>query len=80
MGLSFHDEPSLVETVDSLQFAADYLNPIVGMGSLCEDGDLGTEPDHLNANLDVANISRERRDDDDDDGSDKIQMVARENY
>jgi hypothetical protein len=40
MGLSFHDEPSLVEAVDSLQFAADHPNSVasVGMGSLSEDG------------------------------------------
>jgi len=29
MRLSFHDEPSLVEAVGSLQFAADHPNPIV---------------------------------------------------
>jgi len=65
MGLSFHDGTSLVEAVESLQFAADHPNPIVGMGSLSEDGDLGMEPDDLNANFEMVNISQERRDDDD---------------
>ena len=75
MGLSFHDEPSLVEAVDSLQFGADNPNPIVGMGSLSEDRNLGIDPDDLNANLEMVNISQERRDN--DDGSDEIQMVDR---
>jgi hypothetical protein len=75
MGLSFHDEPSLVESVGSLRFAADHPNPIVGMGSLREDGNLGTEPDELNADLEMVNISQERRDD--DARSDEIQMVDR---
>jgi len=75
MGLSFYDEPSLVESVGSLQFAADHPNPIVGMGSLSEDGNLGIEPDNRNANLEMVNIGQERRDD--DEGSDEIQMVDR---
>jgi hypothetical protein len=75
MGLSFHDEPSLVETVDSLQFGADHPNPIVGMGSLGEDGDFGIEPDDLDTNLEMVNIGQGRRDD--DDRSDEIQMVDR---
>ena len=77
MGLSFQDEPSLVESVGSLQFAADHPNPNVGMarGSLSEDGNLGIELDDLNANMEVVNISQERTDN--DDGSDEIQMVVR---
>ena len=75
LGLSFHDEPSLVEAVSSLQFAADYPNSIVGMGSLNEDGNSGIEPDDLNANLEIVDISQERRDN--DDGSDEIQMIDR---
>jgi len=48
------------------------------MGSLSEDGDLGMEPDDLNADLEMGNISQERRlRRDDDDGSDEIQMVDR---
>jgi hypothetical protein len=74
MGLSFHDEPSLVDTVDSLHFAADHPNPIVGMESLSEDGSLGIEPDDLNADLEMVNISQDRVD---DEGSDEIQMVDR---
>ena len=75
MGLSFQDEPSLVEAVGSFQFAADHPNQIVGMGSLSEEGNLGIELDDLNANLEVVNISQERTDN--DDGSDEIQMVDR---
>ena len=69
MGLSFHDEPSLVEAVSSLQFAADHPNPIVRMGSLSEDGNLGIEPDDLNVNLEMVNITQDR--------SDEIRMVDR---
>jgi len=72
MGLSFHNEPSLVDAIGSLQFAADHPNLIVGRGSLSEDGNLGIEPDNLNGNLEMVNISQERRDDDDE-----IQMVDR---
>ena len=75
MGLSFHDESSLVEAVSSLQFAADHPKSIVGMGSLSEDGNLGIEHDDLNASLEMVNISQERRES--DDGSDEIQMVDR---
>jgi hypothetical protein len=75
MGLSFHNEPSLVEAVGSLQFAADHPNPIAGMGSLSEDGNLGIEPDDLNAHLEMVNISQDGRDN--DEGSDEIQMVDR---
>ena len=75
MGLSFHNEPSLVEAVGSLQFAANHPNSIVGMGSLSEDRNLGAEPDDLNVNLEMVNISQERRDD--DEGSDEIQVVDR---
>jgi hypothetical protein len=75
MGLSFHDKSSLVEAVSSLQFAVDRPNPIVGMGTLSEDGNLGIEPDDLKANLEVVNISQERRDN--GDGSDEVQMVDR---
>jgi hypothetical protein len=75
MGLSFHDEPSLVEAVSSLHFAADNPNPNVGMGSLSEDGNLGVVPDDLNSSLEMVNVSQERRDN--DDGSDEIQMVDR---
>jgi hypothetical protein len=70
MGLSFHDESSLVEAVSSLQFAADHPNPIVGMGSLSEDENLvGIEPDDLKASLEMVNITQ--------DGSDEIQVVDR---
>jgi hypothetical protein len=75
MRLSFHDEPSLVEAIDSLQFAADHPNPIAGMGSLDEDGNLGIELDDLNANSEMVNISQDGRDN--DEGSDEIQMVDR---
>jgi len=51
MRLSFHDEPSLVEALCSLQFAADIQIQLLGMGSLSEDENLGIEPDDLNENL-----------------------------
>ena len=74
MGLSFHDEPSLVEAVSSLRFnAVDDPNPNPGMGSISHDGSLGIELDDLNPDLEVVNISQDRRDD--VGGSDDIQMV-----
>jgi hypothetical protein len=75
MGLSFRDKPSLVEAASSLEFAVDHPNPNPGMGSLSEDGNLGIEPDDLNADLEMVNVSRERRDN--DGGSDEIQVVDR---
>jgi len=47
-----------------LQFAADHPNQFVGMGSLSEDGNMGIKPDDPNKNLEIINISQERRDDD----------------
>jgi hypothetical protein len=65
MGLSFHDEPSLVETVGRLQFAADSLKSTSGVGSIMisedESSDIG--PDDPNAILEMVNISQEKRDD-----------------
>ena len=63
MGLSFHDEPSLVEAVGSLRFEAADPNPISGTGSISLDGSLRTGPQDPNAIPDMTNIE-ERRDDD----------------
>jgi len=76
MGLSFHDEPSLVETVGSLQFAADSLDTTSGVGSIMisEDEILDIGLDDPNAIPEIVNISQERRDDGIGRG-DNIQMV-----
>ena len=75
MGMSFHDQPSLVEAVGSLRFnAVDGPDPNLGMGS---DGSLGIGLDDLNAGQEMANISQERGDDADIGGSDEIQIVSR---
>ena len=74
MGLSFHNQPSLVEAVGSLRFEAADPNPIPGTGSISLDGSLRT-PHDPNAIPEMTSIE-ERRDDDigrDDD----IQLVDR---
>ena len=78
MGLSFHDQPSLVEAVGSLRFnAVDDPNPNLGTGNISQDGslDIGLD-DPANAGLEMVNISQERGDDDIGE-SDDIQMVYR---
>ena len=75
MGLSFHDEPSLVEAVGSLRFEAANPNPIPGMGSISLDGSLRTGPHDPNAIPDMISIEEGR--DDDIGGSDSIQMIDR---
>ena len=47
MGLSFHDKPSLVEAIGSLQFAAYDANPTTG--SISKGGSLLTRPYDSNA-------------------------------
>ena len=75
MGLSFHDEPSLVEAISSLRFdAVDDPNPNLGTGSISEDESLGIGLDHSNAGLEMVNISQERGYDDIGE-SDDIQTV-----
>ena len=59
MGLSFHDEPSLVEAVGSLRFEATDL----GTGSIGLDRSLRTGPHDPNAIPEMISIE-ERRDDD----------------
>jgi hypothetical protein len=61
IGLSFHDEPSLVEAVGSLRFEAADPNPITGRIGL--DGSLRTGPHDPNAIPEMISIE-ERRDDD----------------
>ena len=71
MGLSFDDEPSLVEAVGSLQFRAADPNPIPRMGStISQDGILSIGSQDVDAIPDV-----EMKSDDDIGGSDDIQMI-----
>ena len=75
MGVSFHDQPSLVEAVGSLRFnAVDDPNPNLGTGTISQDGSLGIGLDGLNVGLEVVNTNQERGDDGVG-GSDEIQMV-----
>ena len=77
MGLSFHDEPSLVEAVGSLRFnAVDDPNPNLGIGSMSLDGSLGIGLDDPNAGQVMVNISQEREDSANSSGSNEIQMVS----
>ena len=73
MGLSFHDEPSLVEAVSSLRFEAADPNAMPGTGSISLDGSLRTEPQDLDAIPEIIRI--EERRDDDIGGGDDIQIV-----
>ena len=75
MGLSFHDEPSLVESVGSLRFEAADPNAMPGTGSISLDGSLRTGPHDPNAIPEMTSI--EERRDDDIGGSDDIQIVDR---
>jgi hypothetical protein len=75
MGLSFHDEPSLVEAVSSLRFGGVDPNPIPGTGDISLDGSLRTGPHDPNAIPEMTSI--EERRDDDISGSDDIQIVDR---
>jgi hypothetical protein len=63
MGLSFHDEPSLVEAVSDLRFEAADWNPMPGTGSISLDRSLRTGPHDSNAIPEMTSIE-ERRDDD----------------
>ena len=74
LGLSFHDKESLVEAVDSLQFAA---NPIPEAGSIDQgrSSHIGDDDD-LDPLPVMGNINQERRDDEIG-GSDDIQIVDR---
>jgi hypothetical protein len=62
MGLSFHDKPSLVESVGSLRFEAANSNAVQETGSISLDRSLRTGPYNLNAILKMTSI-KERRDD-----------------
>jgi hypothetical protein len=62
MGLSFHDEPSLEESVGSLRFEAADPNTVPGTGSISLDGSLCTGPHDPNAIPKMTSIE-ERRDD-----------------
>ena len=75
MGLSFHDEPSLVEAVSSLKFEAADPNAMPGTGSISLDGSLCTGPHDPNAIPEMISIEEWR--DDDIGGGDDIQIVYR---
>ena len=77
MGLSFHDEPSLVEAVGSLRFEAADPNAMLGTGSISLDGSLRTGPHAHDPNSIPEMISIEERRDDDMGGGDDIQIVVR---
>ena len=63
MGLSFHDEPSLVEAVGSLKFEAADPNAMPGTGSISLGRSLRTGPHDPNAIPEMISIE-ERRDND----------------
>ena len=73
LGLSFHDEPSLVEAVGSLRF--NNPNPNLGTGSISQDGSLVIGLDDLNAGQEMENITQLERGKDNIGKSDEIQMV-----
>ena len=75
MGLSFHDEPSLVEAVGSLRFEAADPNPIPGTGDISLDGSLRNGPHDPNPIPEMTSI--EKRRDYDIGGNDDIQIVDR---
>ena len=75
MGLSFHDEPSLVEAVSSLRFEVADPNPIPGTGSISLDESLCTGPHDPDAIPEMT--SMEERRDDDMGGDDDVQIVDR---
>ena len=79
MGLSFHDEPSLVGAVSSLRFKeVDDPNPILGTESnISQDGSLDIGLDNLNEGQETVNVRQERGDDADMGGNDEIQMLCR---
>jgi hypothetical protein len=74
MGLSFQDEPSLVEAVSSLRFEATNPNAVPGTGSISLDGSLRAGPHDPNAIPEMTSIEERR---DNDGGGDNIQIVDR---
>jgi hypothetical protein len=75
MGLSFHDEPSLVDAVSSLRFEVADPKAVPGTGSISLDRSLCTEPHDPNAIPEMKSI--EERRDDDIGGDDDIQIIDR---
>ena len=58
MRLSFHDEPSLVEAIGSLQFnVVDDPNPNLGIGGISQDGSLCIGLDDPNTDLRMVDIN-----------------------
>ena len=73
MGLSFHDEPSLVEAIGSLRFEA-----MPETGSISLDESLCTGPHDPNSIPEVMSIEEKRDESDNDIGwGDDIQIVDR---
>ena len=77
MGLSFRDEPSLVEAVSSLKFQAADPNAMPATGSISLDGSLCTGPHDPNAIQPEMVSIEESREDDIGWGGDDIQIVDR---
>ena len=73
LGLSFHDDSSLVEAVSDLRFEA--ADTIPGTGSTSLDGSSCTEPHDPNAILEMTSIEDRRDGDMGGDDSDDIQTV-----
>ena len=63
MGLSFHDEPSLVEAVSSLIFEAADPNAMPGTRSISLDGSMRTGPHDPNTIPEMISIEERRNDD-----------------
>jgi hypothetical protein len=74
MGLSFYDEPSLVE---ALRFAPDDSNPIPQMGSISHDGDIGIAAEHLDPAPGIGSLDWETGNGDEVGRGDGIQEVNR---
>ena len=73
LGLSFHDDESLVEAIGSLQFATDNPNLIQRTGSMDQNDSLQIGDDHLNP---LSDMDQERRDEEIC-GSGDIEIVER---
>jgi hypothetical protein len=71
MGLSFHDETSLVKVAESaLRFASDGPISISETESIVQDGGLRFAPDHLSLITRVGRVNQERKNNDIDGSED----------
>ena len=74
MGLSFHDDTSMVETAESdLRFGPDDPNPNPETGRISQDGSIQFAPVDLDPVPGMRSIGQKSRDD--DGGSDDIRIV-----